>query len=131
MKKNWIKPLFIIAGLYDGILAIAFLFFAQAIFERFGVPPPNHPGYVVFPALLLLIFAAMFFRIASDPLKNRGLILYGAGLKIAYSGTAFWYQVTEGIPFMWIPWAWADLAFFVLFLIAWKSIGSTSTARNI
>jgi hypothetical protein len=131
MNKNWIKPLFIFAGLYDGVLGIAFLFFSNAIFQGFGVTPPNHPGYVQFPALLLLIFAAMFFRIAADPLKNRNLILYGVGLKIAYSGTAFWYQLTQGIPSMWIPWAWADLVFLILFLIAWKSTGSTSVARNI
>jgi hypothetical protein len=131
MNKNWIKALFIVAGLYDGVLGIAFFFFSNAIFQRFGVAPPNHPGYVKFPALLLLIFAAMFFRIAADPLRNRDLILYGAGLKLAYSGTAFWYQLTQGIPVMWVPWAWADLAFLILFLFAWKSLGSTSVATNI
>ena len=119
--KSWIKPLFIIAALYDGILAIAFLFFDSALFQWFGVTPPNHLASVKFPALLLLIFAAMFFRIASDPVKNRDLIPYGIALKIAYCGTAFWYQVTQGIPSMWIPWAWADLGFLVLFVIAWKS----------
>lgn len=121
MSKNWVKPLFVIAALYDGILGLAFLFFAGAIFRVFEVTPPNHPAYIAFPALLLLIFAAMFVRIASDPVKNRELIPYGVGLKAAYSGTAFWFQLTEGIPFMWIPWAWADLAFLFLFVAAWKS----------
>jgi hypothetical protein len=121
MKTVWIKPLFIFAGLYDAILAIAFLFWAGAIFQWYGVPPPNHLAYVKFPALLLLIFAAMFFRIASDPIKNRHLIAYGIALKMAYCGTVFWYHFTEGVPSMWIPWAWADLAFLVLFLIAGKS----------
>jgi hypothetical protein len=131
MNKNWIKPLFVIAGLYDGILGIAFLFFSSALFQRFGVEPPNHPGYVQFPALILLIFAAMFFRIAADPQKNRNLIPYGIALKIAYSGTVFWYQLTQGIPFMWIPWAWADVVFLILFLLAYKSTRSTSVARNV
>lgn len=120
MKSEWIKPFFIVAGLYDGILGVAFLFFATTIFQSFGVTPPNHIGYVQFPALLLMIFAAMFFRIASDPVRNRDLILYGVGLKIAYSGSVFWHQLTGGVPFMWIPWAWADLVFLVLFLAAWK-----------
>ncbi len=70
----------------------------------------------------MLIFAAMFFRIASDPLKNRELILYGIALKVAYCGTIFWYQFTQGIPFMWIPLAWADILFLVIFLFAWKSL---------
>ncbi len=120
MNTKWVRTLFIIAGLYDGLLAAAFLLFGSAIFHWFDVTPPNHLAYVKFPALLLLIFAAMFFRIASDPLKNRELILYGVALKVAYSGTAFWYQMTQGIPFMWVPWAWADLVFLVLFLVAWK-----------
>jgi len=130
MDKDWIRPLFILAGLYDGILAVAFLFFASSIFQWFGVEAPNHPAYVKFPALLLLIFAAMFFRIASDPVKNRELILYGVGLKAAYSGTAFWYQITQGMPFMWIPWAWADVVFLVLFLLAWKSLARVPGAGN-
>jgi len=130
MIAKWIKPFFVIAGLYDGLLGIAFLFFSGAIFQGFGVEPPNHPAYVQFPALLLLIFAAIFFRIARDPVGNRDLIFYGVALKVAYSGTAFWYQLAGGIPFMWVPWAWADLAFLVLFLVAWKSLGRASPASN-
>lgn len=130
MDKNWIRPLFILAGLYDGVLAVAFLFFASSIFQWFGVEAPNHPAYVKFPALLLLIFAAMFFRVANDPAKNRELILYGVGLKGAYSGTAFWYQITQAMPFMWIPWAWADLLFLGLFLLAWKSLAPVPGAGN-
>ena len=128
MIAQWIKPFFVIAGLYDGVLGIAFLFFSGAIFQAFGVEPPNHPAYVQFPALLLLIFAGIFFRIARDPVGNRDLIFYGVWLKAAYSGTAFWYQLVGGIPFMWIPWAWADLVFLVLFLVAWRSLGQASPA---
>lgn len=130
MYGNWIKPFFVVAGLYDAVLGVAFLFFAGAIFQWFGVEPPNHVAYVTFPALLLLIFAAMFFRVAADPVKNRELILYGACLKVAYSGSAFWYQATTGVPFMWIPWAWADLVFLALFIVAWRSLGTGSTSRS-
>jgi hypothetical protein len=130
MNAKWIKAFFVIAGLYDGVLGIAFLFFSGAIFQGFGVEPPNHPAYVQFPALLLLIFAAMFFRIARDPVGNRDLILYGVALKVAYSGMTFWYQLAGGIPFMWVPWAWADLAFLVLFLVAWKSLRQASPVSN-
>ena len=124
MIARWIKPFFIVSALYDGILGIAFLLFWAELYRHFAVTPPNHPAYVQFPALLLLIFAAMFLRIARDPLANRDLIFYGVALKVAYSGTAFWYAVTEHIPAMWLPFAWADLAFLALFLVAWKSLGS-------
>jgi len=130
MYGNWIKPFFVVAGLYDAILGIAFLFFSDTIFQSFGVTPPNHPAYVQFPALLLLIFGAMFFKIASNPVRNRDLIWYGVALKAAYSGLAFWHQMADGIPSMWIPWAWADAVFLLLFLWAWKDIGETKEAQT-
>lgn len=122
--RNWIRPLFIVAGLYDGLLGLVFLFFAPQIFQAYGVTPPNHWGYVQFPALLLIVFGIMFFRIAADPVRNREMIWYGVGLKLAYCGTVFYYQIVTGLPSMWIPWAWADLAFLVLFLVAWKSVAT-------
>ena len=53
-------------------------------------------------------------RIAQDPIAHRDLIPYGIGLKAAYSGLVFWYQLTEGVPFMWIPFAWVDVVFLLL-----------------
>jgi hypothetical protein len=126
MHGSWIKPLFVAAAIYDGVLGVAFLFFAGSIFQWFGVAPPNHAAYVQFPALLLIIFAGMFFRISNNPVGNRELILYGVALKVAYSGLTFWHHAFGGgVPFMWLPWAWADGAFLVLFLIAWKDLGKT------
>ncbi len=37
MNANWIKPFFVVSGLYDGILGIAFLFLSGVIFQWFGV----------------------------------------------------------------------------------------------
>jgi hypothetical protein len=118
----WTKPLFALAALYDGILGLAFLFFPSAIFAYYGVTPPNHPAYVQFPALLLLIFAALFMRIASNPARNYQLIPYGIALKASYCGLAFGYALTWGIPSMWMPWAWTDLAFMIVFVISWLNL---------
>lgn len=120
MNTTWIKILFYVAGIYDGVLGIAFLFCSPDLFQISGVAPPNHYGYVHFPALLLITFAVMYFQIARNPAGNRDLMLYGSALKVAYSGTVFWYQWHGGIPILWIPWAWADLVFLALFLVAWK-----------
>lgn len=126
MNISLVKALFIIAGIYEGILGLAFFLFPYPIFEMFAVEPPNHPGYVQFPALLLVVFAALFFKVASDPVRNRELIPYGCGLKVAYCGLVFYYDVTGGVPAMWIPFAWADLAFLVLFVFAWVGAGSAA-----
>ena len=122
MNINSIKLIFFIAALYDGILGIAFILFPGDIFAFYQVEPPNHMAYVQFPALLLIVFSVMFIRIALNPIINRELILYGCGLKISYVATAFWYQITTGIPFMWVPWAWIDLVMLFIFIMAWLKL---------
>jgi hypothetical protein len=121
MTTLWIKVVFAIAGVYDGLLGAAFLFFGLDIYHYAGVTPPNHIGYIQFPALLLIIFGVMFLQVAANPFKNRDLMLYGAALKASYAGVVFGHDLISGIPRLWIPWAWADLAFLVLFLAAWNA----------
>lgn len=126
-RQAWIRPLFIIAALYDGILGLLFIFAPLAAFRWFSVVPPNHVGYVQFPAALLVVFAAMFARVAADPAGQRNLIPYGIGLKIAYCGTVFLHWALTDIPPMWKPFAIADLLFMVLFFIAWRNIPRVRT----
>lgn len=120
MNTHWRTWVFYVAAAYDGVLGLAFLFFWPVVFRVFGVTPPNHGGYVQFPALLLIIFAFLFLRIARDPDGNRELIAYGMGLKASYAGLVFLYQFTSGVPGMWVPWAWFDLIFLALFYMAWR-----------
>ncbi len=124
--KNLIKLLFIIAALYDGILGIIFLFAAGRVFEAYGTTPPNHPGYVQFPAALLLIFAIMFAAIARDPVNNRRLIPYGILLKLSYCGTVLRHWFGGGVPDMWKPFVIFDLVFLILFVLAFATLGKSS-----
>lgn len=120
MSTKWMKIAFGVSAVYDGILGLAFLFLGPMIFDSFGIERPNHLGYVHFPSLLLLVFALMYWRIASDPVKFRHLIPYGIGLKVSYCIVVFYHWLTAGIPVMWIPFAWLDLAFLILFIQAWR-----------
>ena len=129
MKEQWIRPLFLLAAAYDGILGLAFIVAPAGIFAMYGVEPPNHMAYVQFPAMLLILFAIMFYRVATDPVGNRELILYGCGLKVAYCSLAFWYMFTTSIPSMWVPWAYTDLVFLALFILSYRSIGSRPQAE--
>ena len=118
MSTRSIQSLFAASALYDGVLGIAFLFAAPALFEWVGVTPPNHFGYVHFPAALLIVFALMFLVIARNPVANLSLIPYGILLKISYCAVVFYHWLTAGVPFIWKPFAIADLAFLVLFVWA-------------
>ena len=119
MKHTWIRALFGVAGVYDGVLGLAFVCCPYALFSALEVTPPNHGAYARFPAALLVLFAVMFFRIAYRPLQGRELMLYGAGLKLAYISTVFAYALTTGIPSVWQYFAAADVVFLLLFLLAW------------
>lgn len=123
MKKTTaVSALFVVAGAYDGLLGLAFLFGANAIFRWSQVTPPNHFAYVQFPGALLVIFGLMFLAIAGKPHKNRSLIPYGILLKLSYCGIVFYYWFAEGIPAFWKPFAVFDLAFVVLFFWAYRRL---------
>lgn len=130
MKKNLaVSLVFWASAVYDGVLGLAFLAAAGAIFEWSQVTPPNHLAYVQFPGALLIIFGIMFLAIARKPHKNRGLIPYGILLKLSYCGIAFFYWFTSGIPMLWKPFAIIDLIFAVLFAWAYSSIGREDVTR--
>jgi len=125
---KWIAPLFWLAAAYDGVLGLLFLAAPGWIFERFQVAPPNHLGYVQFPAALLVIFGLMFVAVALNPVANRGLIVYGILLKIAYCSLATYYWITTDIPIIWKPFVWIDLVMGVLFVVAYGSLGAKASS---
>ena len=130
MRRPMITVLFVIAAVYDGILGLVFLLGAGAVFERFGVTPPNHFGYVHFPAAVLIVFALMFLAIARNPQANRNLIPYGMLLKVAYCSVVFYHWFTAGIPNLWKPFAIFDLGFLALFVWAYVSFQKSAPDRE-
>ena len=125
MKKRVIVILFIIAALYDGILGVAFLFSAEALFEWAQVTPPNHFGYVHFPAALLVVFALLYLAIARNPQGNRNLIPYGMLLKVSYCSVVSYHWFTAGVPAIWKPFVYYDLVFLALFAWAYLTLGKS------
>ncbi|HEX4308425.1 MAG TPA: hypothetical protein VHZ25_00285 [Acidobacteriaceae bacterium] len=122
MAILWVRIVLILCGIFDGLVGTIFAIAPATMFRLFTVAPPNHYGYVQFPALLLIIFAVIFFRAAADPIGRRDTILYGVALKASYSGLVFWYQLHGGVPSLWIPWAWTDAVCLVLLLLGWFSV---------
>lgn len=121
MSKQNLKLLFVVAGLYDIILGGVFLFFHDAIFETLGMALVGHPTYAQFPSLLVFIFGVMFLHISTNPVLLRPMIPYGMAMKAAFTGVAIWSLLTVGLPTLWIPAFVADLAFLILFFMAWNA----------
>ena len=127
---KWVSPLFWIAAAYDGVLGVLFLAAPEWVFAQLNVPPPNHVAYVQFPAALLIIFGLIFVTIACDPIANRGQILYGILLKVAYCSLAFYYWITTDIPWIWKPFALIDVVMGVLFVIAYFSLAASGQGER-
>jgi hypothetical protein len=125
-----ISMLFLLVALYDGALGVIFLAAPSAVFTWGEVTPPNHFGYVQFPAALLIIFALMFVAVARDPAKHRDLMIYGILLKLSYCGLAFAYWFTSGIPSLWKPFAVIDLVSLGLFAWSFAAVSGRAEADS-
>lgn len=123
MKNRAVSSLFAIAAFYDGLLGVVFLLASSAVFKWFKVAPPNHPGYIQFPAAILIIFAIMFISVSLDPYRNRNLIPYGILLKVSYCGVIFYHWFSTGLSYMWKPFAIFDFIFIILFIWTWIALG--------
>lgn len=120
----WIRMLFVVAAIYEIGIGLAFLLSGPAIFTAAAIAPPNHWGYVQFPACLLVVFGLMFAAVAARPQRCAALILPGVGLKISYVAVTGYYWLQEGIPQMWKSFAIIDLLFVIAFLAAWAGLRS-------
>ena len=118
-SERAVSIIFAASAALDGLLGVGFLVRPSALFAAFGVTPPNHWGYVQFPAAILIIFGLMFYAVATRPVANRNLIPYGILLKVAYCGVVFTYWFTQGLPDLWKPFAIIDAVSAVLFAWAW------------
>jgi hypothetical protein len=124
------RILFGVAGAYDFVIGTVFLGFGPQLFEKAGVPPPNHWGYIQFAALLLMVFGVMFFVIASDPVANRNLIPYGMLLTLSYVGVVAYYWAATDVPMLFKPFVVIDAIMLVLFLIAYRTLSELGGARS-
>ena len=127
MHLKTISRIFYLAAGYDGLLGIIFVLAPYSLYRGAGIEPPNHLGYVQFPALLLIIFAWMFWQIGQRPLQNRNLIPYGIGLKIAYCAVVLGHWFASGIPSMWKPFAIFDILWALLFFVAYRTLEKERT----
>lgn len=122
MQPKWIKPLFLIAAAYDLVLGVAFACFFRPIYAWAGVALPNHDAYVQFTGAVVAIFGFGFVLVARNPGRNRDIILMGILLKLAYGLGVLGHYFFGSIPTLWIPFAYADLLFAVLFVLALRAL---------
>lgn len=122
MKPAWIRPLFVVAALYDVILGVVYFFGYEALYWQARVTLPNHPGYIQLNALFVTIAGVGFWFVSRAPERNRDLIKMGVLFKAAYAGVIFFYLYRGNMPTMWLPYAICDTLFLVAFLLALRAL---------
>lgn len=123
------RILYGLGGLYTLAAGAAFALMPLWIYQQQAITPPNHPAYVQFPAVLLLIFGLMCLRSAWDPFRFREQILYVVAAKAGFVLVVGLHVLTGGLPMMWIVLAGIEFAFGVLLFIGWQETAPEANAR--
>ncbi len=86
MSLKWIKLLFAASGVYDALLGLAFLLFGLQVFQFAGVTPPNHIGYIQFPAYAANPLRNHVFQIAAGSARRNRTVWHGIKVLLFRSG---------------------------------------------
>jgi len=97
-KKKFFKAYFVVVGVYDILLGLAFALFFRAIYASIGVAPPNHPGYILVPALFLVSGGVGEFLIARNLMRNIDLVVVRTLMKLTFASVIFYCHMAYGIP---------------------------------
>jgi hypothetical protein len=126
-KEKYYRILFAVSGVYDLLLGITFMFFAERAFAALGIAGklPAVRGYLTLLGAFVLVIGVAYVLIARGDLqRNRDLILAGTLYKLAYSGTAFYYWAQGSLPHVAFGaiFGVADAVFFVLMAECWRTV---------
>jgi hypothetical protein len=118
-REKYYRFLFSISAIYDFLLGVTFMFFAERAFAALGISDklPAIRGYLTLLGAFVLVIGIGYFLIARGDLRqNADLILVGTLYKLAYSATAFYYWAQGSLPHVAFGavFAVADAVFFIL-----------------
>lgn len=108
---------FLVAGVYDLLLGLAFMLAGETILEAIGMELPPHITYIQLAAIFILVQGLGYLLVAGDPWRNVGLVWVGVAYKASYAALAFFYLVIGDLPSPFVlPWAVIDVGFMLAFL---------------
>lgn len=122
------RLLFSFAGLYNVALGVAFARWGPEIYRWAELTPPNHWGYVQFPAFLAVVFGALFFAVAFRPQANRNLIPFGLLFLASYISVVFIDWTASGVPWLFKAVAAVHVVLFTLLGLAYRALGKPAKA---
>jgi len=118
-REKYYRALFTVSAIYDLLLGVTFMFFAEQAFAALGISDklPAIRGYLTLLGAFVLVIGLGYFLVARGDLnRNADLILVGTLYKLAYSGTAIYYWAQGHLPHVAFGaiFGVADAVFFIL-----------------
>ncbi|TAN62019.1 hypothetical protein EPN16_02350 [bacterium] len=96
--KDFFKLFFMFVGVYDVLLGGSFALFYKDIYARFNIALPNHPGYILVPALFIIAGGVGEFLIANNLLRNIDLAIVRLLMKLSFTSAVFYSYFRFGVP---------------------------------
>ncbi len=112
------RAFFLVAGLYDALLGLAFLLAGETILTAVGMKLPPHIAYIHLSAIFIVVQGLSYLLVYRDAWSNLGIVWVGVAYKASYAALAFYYLATGQLPSQFfIPWAVFDVGFMVGFVV--------------
>ena len=109
---------FLFAAVYDMAFGVVFFFAYKPMLEWIGMTLPPHVAYIQLSAVFVFVQGLSYLLVYARPLANLGLVQIGIAYKVAYSGLAAYYLVTDQLPAMFFAWfGLFDFVFLVGFVM--------------
>ncbi len=126
-REKYYRALFTISAIYDFLLGVTFMFFAERAFAALGISDklPAIRGYLTLLGAFVLVIGIAYVLIARGDLqRNADLILVGTLYKLAYAGTAIYYWAQGHLPHVAFGeiFGIADAVFFLLMAECWWTL---------
>jgi uncharacterized membrane protein YfcA len=110
--------LFLLAGLYDLVLGLAFLLTLEPLFTWLAVPLPENPTYAHLAAGLVAVQGVGYLFVWRHLWRNVDLVKMGCIYKLVYIGVAIAAYLQGNLPHPLFGWlAVADALFLIGFVI--------------
>ena len=117
------RVLFTVAGIY-GIVALFPQYFAEKLIGRRFPPAITHPEYFYGFIGVVLVWHVLLLAIAGEPLRYRPLMLLAFAEKFVFGVPTVLLYVQGRVALPILVAALVDLAFGVLFVVAYKITAS-------
>lgn len=97
-QKTFYKCFFLVIGVYDVLLGGIFALYYRSIYEHLNIVLPNHPGYILIPALFIVSAGIGEFLIAGNLLRNVDLAVVRLLMKLSFAGAVIYCYFRYGVP---------------------------------